>query len=482
MTRSSKTKSFCENESTKKPAKKDQGQPASTECSSKSKTVPSKLPVRGKPGPPLHTSTPGKKEQQAEKHKQTIDFSEEISDEAAKLVERLAQAEKENEEAAAMSDDESSTVDVSVIENEPFPDMQMPLPEDPLVIRPRWDDPVETQMERIPADKGQVQSQVDPQDEADRKEGRLTVMADHLGFSWTELARELEIGEEQINQIRADNPNSLQDQSHALIRLWTEREGASVTESTLITKLTKINRMDIVHLIETKIILSTQDQSLHTYAEIEQTISLDHSEGFSALHEDMDSPRSGRRTEFTPGRPGSGQEPPLVSVEDLSSSISSLHDTQKEKLLADKDKEQEVFGSSRFEMIGLKQQFPGTIKQGDEIPEISPQAVTEEQYTDEHGNIVVKKITRKIIRKFVSADGVEREEVMVEGGQQEAITVDEADSFSKVVKRTVVKSGGDQTEDLHAKDAHSKEDSGEGRPEQTHPPGATGRHSGGPAT
>ncbi|XP_049339007.1 ankyrin-2b isoform X24 [Astyanax mexicanus] len=292
-------------------------------------------------------------------------------------------------------------------------------------------------------------TKMDPQEEADRKEGLLAVMADHLGFSWTELARELEIGEEQINQIRAENPNSLQDQSHALIRLWTEREGATATESTLITMLTKINRMDIVHLIETKIIQSTQDQSSHTYAEIEQTISLDPSEGFSALHEDIDSPRSGRRTEFTPGRPGSGQEPPIVSVEDLSSSISSLHDTQKEKLLTDKDKGQEVFGGStqsHFEMIGLKQTFPGTIKQGDEIPEILPQAVTEEQYTDEHGNIVIKKITRKIIRKFVSADGVEREEVMVEGGQQEAITVDEADSFSKVVKRTVVKSGGDQTE------------------------------------
>ncbi|XP_047671508.1 ankyrin-2b isoform X2 [Tachysurus fulvidraco] len=86
------------------------------------------------------------------------------------------------------------------------------------------------------------------------------------------------------------------------------------------------------------------------------------------------------------------------------------------------------------------------IIQGDELPEISPYKVTEEQYTDEHGNIVTKKITRKIIRKYVSADGIEREEVMQEGTQQEAITVDEADCFSKVLKRTVVKSAGDQTE------------------------------------
>lgn len=42
--------------------------------------------------------------------------------------------------------------------------------------------------------------------------------------------------------------------------------------------------MDIVHLIETKIIKSTQDEtSSHTYAEIEQTITLDHSEGWQAV-------------------------------------------------------------------------------------------------------------------------------------------------------------------------------------------------------
>lgn len=159
VTRSIKAKSYCESDSTKKPAKKDQGRPAGTELPNKYKTLPSKLPIRGKPGQPAHTTTTGKKDQPSERRKKSIEFFEEISDEAAKLVERLAQAEKEKEEAAAMSDDESSTIDVSVIESEPFPDMQMPLPEDPLVIRPRWDDPVETQMERIPADKAQVQSQ-----------------------------------------------------------------------------------------------------------------------------------------------------------------------------------------------------------------------------------------------------------------------------------------------------------------------------------
>ncbi|XP_076829653.1 ankyrin-2b isoform X1 [Brachyhypopomus gauderio] len=102
--------------------------------------------------------------------------------------------------------------------------------------------------------------------------------------------------------------------------------------------------------------------------------------------------------------------------------------------------------SSEEEVLTTRVVRRRVIIQGDEMPEIPPQAVTEEQYMDEHGNLVVKKITRKIIRKYFSADGTEREEVMVEGDQQEAITVDETDGFSKVVKRTVVKSGGNQTE------------------------------------
>ncbi|XP_077057599.1 ankyrin-2b isoform X1 [Siphateles boraxobius] len=102
--------------------------------------------------------------------------------------------------------------------------------------------------------------------------------------------------------------------------------------------------------------------------------------------------------------------------------------------------------SSEEEVLTTRVVRRRVIIQGDEMPEIPPQTVTEEQYTDEYGNMVVKKITRKVIRKYVSADGVEREEVMSEGPRQEVVAVDEADGFSKVVKRTVVKSGGDQTE------------------------------------
>ncbi|XP_051284963.1 ankyrin-2b isoform X18 [Dicentrarchus labrax] len=478
-----KAKSFCEGESTRPSAKK------SAE-SAKSKSFQSRLPIRGKSGQSSHSSTPTK--EKSETRKQSIEFFEEISDEAAKLVARLAQAEteKEQESAAANSDDESSLIDPSIIERETFPEMQFPPSGDIFPIRPLWDDPVETQMQRIPDDK--AQSQVDPQDEAERKEQRLAIIADHLGFSWTELARELDFSEERINLIRIENPNSLQDQSHALLKLWAEREGKHATETTLIKRLTKINRMDIVHLIETKIIKSTQDEtSSHTYAEIERTIALDHSEGFSALHEDIDSPRPGRRTEATRRSPGSGQEVPMVSAEDLSSSLSSLHETmgrsetdstatgllrnaQKEKLQKEMEttySSQRVYeeltdtihsssfkqeiaeelgllssDSSEEEVLTTRVVRRRVIIQADNLPDIPSQTVTEEKYTDEHGNMVVKKITRKVIRKYVSADGMETQEVTIEGSHQETVQIEEGDTVSRVVKRTVLHSEGDQKE------------------------------------
>uniref|UniRef100_A0A8C2B9H5 Ankyrin 1, erythrocytic b n=1 Tax=Cyprinus carpio TaxID=7962 RepID=A0A8C2B9H5_CYPCA len=53
----------------------------------------------------------------------------------------------------------------------------------------------------------------------------ITVIAEQLGLSWTELARELQFSVDDINRIRVENPNSLLDQSSALLNLWVGREG-----------------------------------------------------------------------------------------------------------------------------------------------------------------------------------------------------------------------------------------------------------------
>ncbi|KAL0188074.1 hypothetical protein M9458_015173, partial [Cirrhinus mrigala] len=54
------------------------------------------------------------------------------------------------------------------------------------------------------------------------------------------------------------------------------------------------------------------------------------------LQEDMDSPRSGRRAEVT--QKGSELGPLVASAEDLSCNVSALDDSQKERLLTDKEK------------------------------------------------------------------------------------------------------------------------------------------------
>ncbi|XP_043092552.1 ankyrin-2 [Puntigrus tetrazona] len=182
--------------------------------------------------------------------------------------------------------------------------------------RPNWEDCVETQMQRISDSTPPDQSKVDWHDDADRKEETLAIIADLLGFSWTELAKELEFNEDEIQQVRVENPNSLQEQSHALLQRWVEREGKHATENTLIKRLTKINRMDIVHLIEIQMHKSVQEQTSRTYAEIERT--LDHSEALSSVQDDGDSLRVVRRVET------SQRHPPAVSEEDLS--VASLLD------------------------------------------------------------------------------------------------------------------------------------------------------------
>ncbi|NWX84613.1 ANK2 protein, partial [Nothoprocta pentlandii] len=518
------------------------------------KLFSSRLPVKSRSATASRSASSPTKESKEyffDLYKNSIEFFEEISDEATKLVERLTQSEREQE---LVSDDESSSaLEVSVIENMPSSETQQSVPEDIFDTRPIWDESVETQIERIPDENVHDRAE-DQQNDQERTEERLAHIADHLGFSWTELARELDFTEEQIHQIRIENPNSLQDQSHALLKYWLERDGKHATDTSLTQCLTKINRMDIVHLMETSGIDSTQGHGARTYAEMEQTLGLDHSEGFSALQEELYSTRNKKEHHPQLSKDSDPSEhPPIVSEEDVSVSYSPFQDSTPRseaelsmaELLRQAHKEQvqaEISGKpqsvSEKPSAASQQEYcvtaagteqtaaaptgkaagsaseeskhvsaaergapsPGplpsarqgdspivqepddlqlhqddlpprrtslvivessdeqpekigsgyeedSLEKADSMPEIPPESVTEEQYTDEYGHIVVKKVTRKIIRRYVSADGTEREEVTVQGTpQQLPVQVEEGDSYSKVVKRVVLKSGSEQSE------------------------------------
>uniref|UniRef100_A0AAV2LK23 Ankyrin 3 n=1 Tax=Knipowitschia caucasica TaxID=637954 RepID=A0AAV2LK23_KNICA len=89
-----------------------------------------------------------------------------------------------------------------------------------------------------------------PQSPCERTDLRMAIVADHLGLSWTELARELNFSVDEINFIRVENPNSLTAQSFMLLKKWVHRDGKNATTDALTAALNKISRLDIVTLLE----------------------------------------------------------------------------------------------------------------------------------------------------------------------------------------------------------------------------------------
>uniref|UniRef100_A0A6Q2X9J3 Ankyrin 1, erythrocytic b n=1 Tax=Esox lucius TaxID=8010 RepID=A0A6Q2X9J3_ESOLU len=69
-------------------------------------------------------------------------------------------------------------------------------------------------------------------------------------YTGGELARELHFGVDDINRIRVENPNSLLDQSSALLNLWASREGKRAKMESLYGALKSIDRLDIVSCVE----------------------------------------------------------------------------------------------------------------------------------------------------------------------------------------------------------------------------------------
>ncbi|XP_036835725.1 ankyrin-1 isoform X7 [Oncorhynchus mykiss] len=84
----------------------------------------------------------------------------------------------------------------------------------------------------------------------EKTELKMALIAEQLGLSWAELARELQFSVDDINKIRVENPNSLLEQSSALLSLWATCEGKIANMESLYTALKSIDRMDIVNMLE----------------------------------------------------------------------------------------------------------------------------------------------------------------------------------------------------------------------------------------
>ncbi|XP_045543328.1 ankyrin-3 isoform X9 [Salmo salar] len=131
--------------------------------------------------------------------------------------------------------------------------------------------------------------QIGPQSPCERTDLRMAIVADHLGLSWTELAREMDFSVDEINHIRVDNPNSLTAQSFMLLKKWVSRDGKNTTTDSLTEVLTKINRMDIVTLLEGPIFDYGNISGTRCFAD-DNAVTLDQCNGSSSIQLELQTP------------------------------------------------------------------------------------------------------------------------------------------------------------------------------------------------
>ncbi|XP_016138733.1 ankyrin-3 [Sinocyclocheilus grahami] len=128
-----------------------------------------------------------------------------------------------------------------------------------------------------------------PQSPCERTDVRMAIVADHLGLSWTELAREMEFSVDEINQIRVENPNSLTAQSFMLLKKWVSRDGKNATTDALTAVLTKLNRLDIVTLLEGPIFDYGNISGTRCFAD-DSAVSQEQADGYHNIELELKSP------------------------------------------------------------------------------------------------------------------------------------------------------------------------------------------------
>ncbi|XP_034633531.1 ankyrin-3 isoform X17 [Trachemys scripta elegans] len=141
--------------------------------------------------------------------------------------------------------------------------------------------------------------QIGPQSPCERTDIRMAIVADHLGLSWTELARELNFSVDEINQIRVENPNSLIAQSFMLLKKWVTRDGKNATTDALTSVLTKINRIDIVTLLEGPIFDYGNISGTRSFAD-ENNVFHDPVDGYPTIQVELETPTGLRFMPTTP--------------------------------------------------------------------------------------------------------------------------------------------------------------------------------------
>ncbi|XP_053094455.1 ankyrin-3 isoform X37 [Pangasianodon hypophthalmus] len=269
--------------------------------------------------------------------------------------------------------------------------------------------------------------QIGPQSPCERTDLRMAIVADHLGLSWTELAREMDFSVDEINHIRVENPNSLTAQSFMLLKKWVSRDGKNATTDALTAALTKINRMDIVTLLEgpifdyglqegpSSVSKEMSASVLHTDTQMHQEWSQKPTSAPSVLQAER---QNGEHPELQ------AQVASLLEAQEPSSKVKGKGSRDSEKMDRITPDDSAAGPSTMDEETAEPKAKQGAhrdndsssdeehtvttrvyrrrvILKGDQAKNIPGESVTEEQFTDEEGNIVTRKPLSQVIRKVV---------------------------------------------------------------------------------
>ncbi|XP_034426417.1 ankyrin-3-like isoform X6 [Hippoglossus hippoglossus] len=274
--------------------------------------------------------------------------------------------------------------------------------------------------------------QIGPQSPCERTDLRMAIVADHLGLSWTELAREMDFSVEEINLFRVENPNSLTEQSFMLLKKWVHRDGKNATTDALTAVLTKINRLDIVTLLEGPIFDYGNISGTRCFADdnavfpdqsdvpgwrgemsdaTAESSALHGAEGGSpdSLADSLEQPPP-PTTRQNGGQSGAARE--AKDKEAKRKEDSSTAGPSRGRDEAGDRSQHKVQGSVRAEESSSDEETTVTtrvfrrrvILKGEEARNIPGESVTEEQFTDEDGNLVTRKVIRKVVRRVVTSE------------------------------------------------------------------------------
>ncbi|XP_043568265.1 ankyrin-3 isoform X3 [Chiloscyllium plagiosum] len=269
----------------------------------KSRQFYSRLPVKVRSSTATVKPVRAGKEQLSEVCKHSVEYLKGLSGETLRLVDRLADEERKVQ--AEIFGDEDSTSRNASLSEAGQPSVTSRSPRD---LRPEAA-PLKSKVEKVYSETrnsrrtgGEESSQVSgprvartaeikpsPQSPCERTDIRTAIVADHLGLSWTELARELNFSVDDINQIRVENPNSLTTQSFILLKKWVLRDGKDATTDALSRVLKKINRMDIVTLLEGPIFDYGNVSGTRSFAD-DSCVFLDQSDGYPSIQKELLTP------------------------------------------------------------------------------------------------------------------------------------------------------------------------------------------------